>query len=717
MKKSLIALLVLSGSVDASTYYINIAENLKEYYIVDTNKVWNASSSTFTEWMNVDSPFDLSLYLPQISNQREDFSQTQTFRQKQNQFEQKKVYEESLNIYQDIGNPIEHLQTISDSNTREVVVISEDWELINGIINCEEWSPLDSTILFNEEFTQSRQCEQERSTNIAYYINDNLETILPFSEISLVVEDQKSFGTNADTGWLLSDSSFSEWLDFEAGYDYLAWSPDISQQLVDFVQNRDYSQDQTQIEQPREQNTFTLEYRDFGESTELNQTTINNEERNIVVELGEWVDEGTYYDCLDFSPLIDTVEYGIEFTQNANCQQEQVATLTFKFEEDILVTDTTSQIIINNIELLNTGTNSEGGWITTTSLLGSWVDSGLAYDETVWTPTLSNQTINLTQSQNNSQDQTQTEQTREQNTFTSEIRNVGEESINTQTITNTQNRAITVTSQNWENVGILKDCDNWTPNKVTITNGLSFSQSRNCTQTQSMTYNQKHNTDILNTFTLNQDILVLENQNVTGTKPLTSCLNILNEGLSTGSGNYNITINGTTRNVYCDMTTSGGGWTLVFYSNSNIVNRDMLASGDWNAGSNINFSYLHSFKDVKNNGKYEFFIHDSSTIFRNVIFNQTNSYLQNPNGNNFTQTGGNFYYSSQASGWRGLSLGSYGNSAMQVNCSLAMSFEGGSWTYCLQDQATSYNTAPWFYDSSLGGYDEGSQAWVKVYQR
>lgn len=32
-----------------------------------------------------------------------------------------------------------------------------------------------------------------------------------------------------------------------------------------------------------------------------------------------------------------------------------------------------------------------------------------------------------------------------------------------------------------------------------------------------------------------------------------------------------------------------------------------------------------------------------------------------------------------------------------------MASEGGSWTYCLQDQyAADYGTGPWFYD---GGYD------------
>ena len=563
MKKSLIALLVMSMSVNASTYYINVAENLKEYYVVDTNKVWNPSDSTFTEWMNVDSPFNLSLYLPEISTQTEDFNQIQTFSQNQNQFEQKKVYEKNLNIYQNVGDPIEHLQTILDNNSREVTVIAEDWVLIDGLVNCQEWSPLSSTILFNEEFSQSRQCEQERSTNLSYYINDNLETTLPFSEINLMVENQQSFGTNADTGWLLTDPSFSDWIDFEVGYDYLEWSPEISLQLVDFIQNRDYSQNQTQMEQPREQNTFTLEYRDFGEPTEIAQTVISNEERNITVELGDWMNEGIYFDCLDFLPLPDTIAFGEEFTQNADCQQEQVTTRVFKNEEDILVTDNATQTITNNVEVTEIGTNSDGGWVLTTSLVGNWINEGIAYDKAVWTPTLSNQTANLTQSQDYSQDQIQTEQSREQNTFTFEYRNIGEEFLNNQTIIESENRSITVTNLDWVNSGSSTNCGGWTPESSTKSEGLSFQQTRSCTQLQLKTYNQKHNEDILNTFVLNQDISISENQTIFGTKALGSCLDILNGGSSNGSGNYNIKLNGLTKNVYCDMTTDGGGWTIV----------------------------------------------------------------------------------------------------------------------------------------------------------
>ena len=170
--------------------------------------------------------------------------------------------------------------------------------------------------------------------------------------------------------------------------------------------------------------------------------------------------------------------------------------------------------------------------------------------------------------------------------------------------------------------------------------------------------------------------------------------------------------------VYCDMTSEWWWWTRVFYSNSDSVARADIVGQDWNPWDEINFSRLWSMRGIKNKQWLsEFFIKDSSDIWRYFTFTQTNAYDENPVNNSFLQKSGNLYYSTKTdwSTWYWLALWNYWNTQMQTNCTLSNAFQWSTWHYCLQDQNVGgYWTWPWFNDTA---YDSWSWDWVMIYQR
>jgi hypothetical protein len=493
MKKTIVAIMLLNININAETYYLVINDKNKgvQKYSVEKISIWENSTSTFTEWINLNVAYEFSLYIPEISIQTNDFIQQQTNKQDQHLFEQPRIFEEATNSYKNSGEPIEHTQTINKTNNRTVNVVAEDWSSVGGIINCQDWSPLENSILFGEEFSQSRQCEQDETRDIEYYIESTLENTLTFNQTSLVVENQQAFGSNSDTGWIITDSTFGEWINEGEGYDHLEWTPKIVEQLVDFSQSRDYSQNQKQTEQPREQNSFTLEYRNNGEEIIHPQVILESENRDIIVEVGEFIDNNAPYDCIDWTPTVDTVVYGQTFEQNRDCQQEQIANVSYKTNAIEIQASSTDKIISINGTQEATGTNDSSGWTTHTSIISDWVNDGEGYGHETYLPVIDNQISNFSQSRNYSQDQIQTEQPREINTFTNEIRNNGEEIILPQTIIENEDRNIIVQMGDFVDNNAPYDCLEWTPMANTILYGQSFEQNRDCQQDQTANISYK----------------------------------------------------------------------------------------------------------------------------------------------------------------------------------------------------------------------------------
>lgn len=192
-----------------------------------------------------------------------------------------------------------------------------------------------------------------------------------------------------------------------------------------------------------------------------------------------WVKIGSYYDCADWSPLADTIDFGKDFTQSRDCKQNQERNIEIRELDSFSGTVKTVRNEQENRSVTEIESQSAIGtyqnWVSHDSTFTDWADKDAAHSFSTWTPEPIAQTVNFVQSRNYKQPQVRHEQHREIDTVTGDVKNIGEPILRTQDDIRSENRSVTINWTAWEDTK-RDGYGAWGP--VVYTETTDFTQTR-----------------------------------------------------------------------------------------------------------------------------------------------------------------------------------------------------------------------------------------------
>jgi hypothetical protein len=398
--------------------------------------------------------------------------------------------------------------------------------------------------------------------------------------------------------------------------------------------------------------------------------------KTIETRYDDWVDKGSYYSCTNWSPSASSVGKGISFTQKAtDCKQDQTRTghPQQRDSRTNLVQDVPGAAFTEQRTIAATHSQDAAGilenWVTFAPTYTDWKDTNALYGCTAWSPDPSTikQNNTFTQVSNScNTDQSRQRQDREQETYTSDIRNSGAPVDETQTLTGqAASRLYTVSLTPWVNSGAIANCTNWSPATSTVTINQSFTQNAtDCAQPQTRTRSEIYvdhrsgSTVPVKSVAESQSVTTTDTRTAVGTKETwvattPSYGGWVNASAITGCtswtpspSNYTVRTQFTQTGSGCNVTQVRGRQNREMETTTNAVrNADFVLEYQTIGGQTSSRSYLMDFSGWVDSGGYyscSAWTPDVSTVASGTAFTQTaNCYINQTRGAaGYTDNGG-----------------------------------------------------------------------------
>ncbi len=549
-------------------------------YIVSTR------TGSYDAWGNLGDPYECAVWSPAPQTVNLNVSYTQSRDCKQNQDRERTIYnvwksgKETVLRSESDAKTIIVSQNQQATGTKDFIKTTEirgwsAWSNNGTPFNCSTWSPTVDTVNLGTKFNQSRDCsqKQDRSRDIYDVWESGKKTYKSTedgAQTITVSQTKESTGTkNFKTGGI-SNGEWSAWSNDGNPHTCSTWlsAVDTVNLGEKFTQSRSCKQDQTRSRQV---------YDVWADGTKTPKT-IEGDEQTITISQSQsatgtknyktgdlsygswsaWSNDGAVYECGAWSPSTSTVNLGSSFTQNRSCEQDQKRSrIVYDVWADGTKSAKTTQAGVQTISVSQsqaaTGSKdfiesvSNGAW-------GAWKNSGNPTACGDWSP--STGTVNLgdlfTQSRSCVQAQTRTRT----------IYNVWKSGKKTVKTTETGNQSITVTQNKsaagakdyktgeisygpysaYTNSGSPSNCEAWSPAENTVNLGSSFTQTRECRQSQSRqrtVYDvwKSGKTTAKSTQANGRTIDVMQSQAATGTKDYITTTSAGSWGSWSNSGN------------------------------------------------------------------------------------------------------------------------------------------------------------------------------------